>query len=484
MQEREINLIDLLIEILLRWRMMIVWMIVGGILLGAFSYVRSIQSAVTQKSELEQQNDLQAKLITLEEVEETLTAAQINSVRTVLNNDKYNEYFNQSVLMQIDATNVPRMKLSFLITAEDADKCYSIERIYEDLLSCGLYQWVADRDQTDKVSTNLKELITVNGSQRDFSESNVAIISIAIVHVTEEECRELSRQVIEYLEEQHEQLVRQLGTHDMELLGQSFANVTDIDLLNRQKTMLNNIASGNINAEKLQKDFTAEQQKYYLLLKKADTENGEENNTEQNNTEQIPTVSVSSPSVSVRYIFLGMVLFAFIYMVYRLLKYILSNKLRATDDIRQIYNLTQLGMIPRETSKKRAFSFVDGWILKLRDYNKRIFSRKEATGLAAVAVKMQAKKEGLDAVYCIGSDLKEDALQVAEQMQTMLKEDDITINILNNVLYNQESMEQLQGAKAVFLLEKVGETLYDEIAQELELLQRQDIRVLGAVVVE
>lgn len=492
MQEREMNLADFLMEILLRWRMIIAWMMVGGVLLGGFSYVRSTQSVAAQKAALEQQQDVQTELAALEGV---LTATQINNVRAVVNNEKFSEYYNQSLLMQIDATYVPRTQLSFLITSADMEKSYSIERIYEDLLSSDLFEWIVDRNQEGNVSVNLNELITVNGSRYNLTDSNVIdsnvidsniIVSkeessktdslrIAIVHVTEAECKELARQVIEYLEEQHDWLVQELGDHELELIDQSFVYVNDLKLLNQQRTMLNNITDGNANAEKLQKDFTVEQQRYYTLLKTDDAEES---------AEQVTTVTVSSPSVSVKYILLGMILFAFMYVFCLFMKYILNSKLRVTDDIRQIYDLTQLGMIPQEISEKRAFAFVDGWILKLRDHNKRFFSREEATGLAAVAVKMQAKKEGLDVVYCIGCDLKENALQVAEQMQTMLKVDGITINILNNVLYNQESMEQLQGAKAVFLLEKAGETLYDEIAQELELLQRQDIRVFGAVVVE
>ena len=58
------------------------------------------------------------------------------------------------------------------------------------------------------------------------------------------------------------------------------------------------------------------------------------------------------------------------------------------------------------------------------------------------------------------------------------------MTVLNNVLYNQETMAQLEHAKGAFLLEQVGETLYTEIAQEIELLQRQGITVLGIVVVE
>ena len=55
---------------------------------------------------------------------------------------------------------------------------------------------------------------------------------------------------------------------------------------------------------------------------------------------------------------------------------------------------------------------------------------------------------------------------------------------MDNVLYNSETLEQLEAAKGVVLVEKVGSTLYTEIAKELELLKRQEIQVLGGIVVE
>ena len=45
MKDKEVSLIDLAVEILLRWRMFIVWMLIGGVLLGTYSYVQSKKAA-------------------------------------------------------------------------------------------------------------------------------------------------------------------------------------------------------------------------------------------------------------------------------------------------------------------------------------------------------------------------------------------------------------------------------------------------------
>ena len=75
-------------------------------------------------------------------------------------------------------------------------------------------------------------------------------------------------------------------------------------------------------------------------------------------------------------------------------------------------------------------------------------------------------------------------MAVCEQIKGALREDNLQIHILNNILYDAQTMAQLEDAKCVVLVEKVGSTLYDEIAQELELLKRQEIAVLGGIVVE
>ena len=52
------------------------------------------------------------------------------------------------------------------------------------------------------------------------------------------------------------------------------------------------------------------------------------------------------------------------------------------------------------------------------------------------------------------------------------------------ILTDANFTEEVLHFKGVVLVEKVGSTLYTEIAQELELLQRQEIKVLGGIVVE
>lgn len=471
MRERDISLTDLMVEMLLHWRMFVVWMLIGGLLMGGLSYMLSVQTVAAQRAEKEQQQDAQT---IIKQLEETLTLIQKNNVRAVLNYEDFSRYYNQSWLMQIDAANAPETELTFVVKAATTEQSYSIERLYEDSLVNGMNQWLADQNAL-KAGTNVGELVTLARRVADNLPSDS--FTVRVVHITEEECRELADYVEEYIDYLQTKFTQNVGKHDIILVNRSFAWAVDTELLEQQRMMVNNITLDNVNANKLHSAFSPEEQTYYELLKAEKTIEGDESETGM-------AVSVLTPSVSIKYVFMGMVLFAFLYVLYLFLQYIFNNKLRATDDIRQLYNVPLLGSIPRTAGKRKVFAFVDTWIMKLRNRNKRIFSDEEATGLAAVAVKMAARKEGVTEVYCIGCDVKGHVLDIAEKFKKTLKEDNINLSILNNALYDQEALGRLSSARCVFLLEQAGATLYDEIARELELLQRQEIKVLGVVMVE
>lgn len=97
---------------------------------------------------------------------------------------------------------------------------------------------------------------------------------------------------------------------------------------------------------------------------------------------------------------------------------------------------------------------------------------------------MSAEKNLVNSVYLIGCDLKDQALAVCEQIKDSLNQSNLQVHILSNVLYDAQAMSNLENAQGVVLVEQAGATLYDEISQELELLNRQGIKTLGGIIVE
>ena len=161
----------------------------------------------------------------------------------------------------------------------------------------------------------------------------------------------------------------------------------------------------------------------------------------------------------------------------------MNNKLKATDRLDDLYDIPQMGVIYCEQGKRKMFGFVDKWILSFCYRNQHWFSEAEALKLAASAIKIAAQKRSLDSVYLIGSELKGSTLEDCDKIKNILAESKISVRVLSNVLYDAEAMEKLQDVQYVVLVETAGATLYTEIADELCLLSRQNIQVLGGVVV-
>lgn len=109
---------------------------------------------------------------------------------------------------------------------------------------------------------------------------------------------------------------------------------------------------------------------------------------------------------------------------------------------------------------------------------------EQSMELAFAAVKIAAAKNRLNSICLMGCNLDAGAGKVCETLKTALEKEQLNVTVLDNVLYNAEAMEKVDAMTGVVLVEKAGSTLYNEIAGELELLKRQEIAVLGGIVVE
>lgn len=432
MKEREISLIDLLIEILLHWRGIIVMMAVGGLLFGAVSYERSARSVQDQTALVDE---------------------------------------------MLDSANVRRMDVIFLVTSDDLERTYSVEKVYEDMLnSAELIEQMAKESGISAPS--LEEVYSL---ERGFKETlnGSDTFRISIVHREEEICRKLAGTIIDYLSQKHDGLEEKMGQHEIQVLDQSIGLVGDGGIRDPQKTALDNIFSAKTMAEKLRAGFSLEELQYCILMVSG-TDVSQSDVGAAVPASAAP-VSIAPPRVSLRQVLFGMILGAVVYALAIFLRYMLNNRLRAVDSLQALYGIPQLGRIPGEKSGRRLFGFLDRWILALRYWGQRRFAPEEAAHLAAVAVKMEAAKNGLDRICFLGCGLKEQALERCQQMEAMLADEKIEVRILDNVLYNAESMEELGDMKAAVLVETAESTLYAEVAQELDLLERQGIMVLGGI---
>lgn len=508
-REREINLMDLLVEILLHWRTILLSMLIGGILLGGYSYVRIFLNMKNQNlaMEKEQQALEQQKEMTPEEIteqwengrillEEQLEEGQVYSVNSALVYKRFYEekldYQQNSPLMQMDPYHVQQTEMLFAILPEDVEQVNNIRMVYENLLSgsafstyiqeeCGL-----ERGAEKLITLSYPEYkyeATQNIILKDYAKETFGIINLQVSHENSDTCQAMADAVVSYIEGQKDTLEDIYGAYEIKLLNRIQGEVADNDIANLQKANIADLYSLQSTYNSLKDDFSDEELAYFEYLLAGNPAEISEVDIDKTENDGEITTTEKTPSISIKCILMGVVLFAFLYIFILFLFYVFDSRLHGADSLQEIYGIPQLGMVPA-LPQKRFLGAIDQWILRLRYCNQRKFTSEESIEMAAVAIKMAAKKQGLKQVFLMGCNITGVSAQVCEKIKAFLEKEQLKVVILNNVLYDAEAMERLESAEGIVLVETAGSTLYKELEKELQLLIRQKIGILGGIMVE
>mgnify|MGYP000573358667 CR=1 FL=1 len=490
MQTREINLLDMIADILSHWRGLIVALVLGAILLGGVSYMRSfrtVQNAQQQEPAVQDEATVQAQL---SQLERNLDEKSQAVVLTVLDDEKEYDlkktYSENSIYMQLNPLQTVQTELIYQVQTADGSMDGQLGALYTSLLNnVGLYDWAAQQTGIEAgyagelLSAETVSSLTIQCKTEKLQQAmslGTNCVKVSIQQSDAEACQKLAEAVKTYISEEQKQLNNELGQHALVLVSETTGSVMNKDLMDEQIKCRNEIASLQSTIAATKADFTEEQKKYYELLTWEEAEQSEQ--PAQNATaEEKP---VPTPAVSKKYVLLGAVLFAFVYAVVICLVYIFNTRLRESDDLQSIYGIPQIGLVVRESGRK---IFLDKWVDSLRHYGKRKFTAEQSMELAFAAIKIAAVKNGLNNICLMGCNMSAGADKVCESLKAALEKEQISVSILDNVLYDAEAMEKMDAMQGAVLIEKSGSTLYNEVVDELELLKRQDIRVLGGIIV-
>lgn len=487
MQTREIDLLDMIADVLSHWRGLIIALVLGAVLLGGFSYMKSLRTAqpetvVQEETTVEEQ---------LTQLEQSLDDKSLATVLAVVDDEKEYDlkktYSENSIYMQLNPLQTVRTELIYQVQTADGSMDGQLGALYTSLLNnVGLYDWVAQQTGIDAgyvgelISAETVSSLTIQSKTEKLQQEmflGTNCVKVSILQSDTEACQKLAEAVKAYISEEQKQLNNELDQRALVLVSETTGSVMNKDLMDEQIKCRNEMASLQSTIATAKADFTEEQKQYYELVTWEEAEHSEQ--PAQNVTaEENP---VPTPAVSKKYVLLGAVLFAFVYAVVICMVYIFNTRLRESDELQSIYGIPQIGLVVRESGRK---VFLDKWVDSLRHYGKRKFTAEQSMELAFAAIKIAAVKNGLNNICLMGCNMGAGADKVCESLKAALEKEQISVSVLDNVLYDAEAMEKMDAMQGAVLVEKVGSTLYNEVAGELELLKRQDITVLGGIIVE
>ncbi len=513
LEEREINLLDLFVEALYRWKMLVVCMIIGTIFVGCFGYYKSYQDIQNVEEETEAEEEIVVEPVV--EPVTPMTDTSYSTVEQLLNNEaslaEYQKYFRSSILMQIDPFHAPMAKLIYHIHTSGSVDAATLSALYVQSLNMTLGSVLATACD-DLSESQAMELFSVNNIVYvSDTPSNDATLTITLYHANTDICTLMADAVTAYIDQL---VVTPHTSYICELVSQNQATDMNPDIITNQNKYRNTISDLKLQISAAKDKLTTEERKYYDRLKQSDLTLKEillsdttpviasDEETKENPIVVSPTPAITtatafsseddssasevkapaSPGFSLKYFMLGLLLGAFLHTIIVAVIYIASPAIRYTEDTQSLFGAYRIGAIPNR--KRWSANPYTRFLQRLRDHGSEEISATQALNVASVNIRSLIEKKSLSSLCIVGSNINEFSQAVCDNLISNLSNDALQIGVADNILTDASALKTFGSYDGIVLLEKAGQSKYDDIKKELQLIASQEKALLGMVVME
>jgi hypothetical protein len=458
--EREINLIEIFWHILLGWRQIICFGILFALLIGGMKYSMNIKAY-----QASQNIDIEKAKIELGKEEQKKLADAIDIQKRI---DEYVNYQNTSALMQIDPYEKHVLELQYYIKSDyiinytkDSERDYTNEltSIYCNYINSGeMAQKIIDESGLSITQEDFRELLSVSQA------SNTIYITISFADTDK---LEVICEVLKNYLQQKEPELQKIGSHSLNLIEESQNVIVDSSLIEKKNSIYSNITSLNSQLDTLKAGMSSEQQTILELeVEKMSGESEEE----------------EVPSFSIKYLILGAIMGGFLVCLWIVCKMIFSVKLQNPEEIRNLYGARLFGEITVHGRKKRFLSTIDDKILALKNRKKKKMTADQQIKVLSANIALSCKQQGIDCIYLTGSEYEEMDKTILDKLKKELLIQHIKVKDGGSISYDAASLQSGIEIGHIVFVEQTGQSIYDEIYNEINLVKEQHRDILGFVV--
>lgn len=439
-QERELHLKDIIFAVLHQWRKIFVLALVFAVLLGGMK-------AVSVRKKSAQTVDLTAYYQQLEEYEQTKTVKEQEQEWIEERLTNHRAYMQESVLMNLDPTNLYRAAMDFYIA--DADELYA-QRILEVYRSA-----INNADFIDQAAAELeleskylRELLTVSTKSVTVGEKTRQQVGVAVNYKDLEGVTRLLELVNQQLDNTAGQVTDSLGSHTLMKIQGFVGKCVDNS----------GVAAAQWAEKERLTDYEDAVNKVQKSLKGLD----------------VP-VKPAAPNNSVvrsavKFAVIGGLLGGVLGAVWALMTILFGDKLYSASDLQGRYNVKLLGTVAGGKKK----SGLDRWL----DAREGRITEDTAQNDALLAVSIRSRCA--DEVLLCGD--AEAAKGLAGRLSNALAP--VTVLETGDPVKEPDALECLQQAKSIALVAVCGKDRYSHMAKIMELMHDLNKEFIGCIVVE
>lgn len=490
---RTISLKELLEYVLLRWRLLIICVIIFAVVANGCSYLKSYNDSLQTRREEENPD--------LSQYENELKDSEIQEVQDAVDDyisygetyEKYKEYMDNSIKMQLDANAVPTTKIIYQITGNSELKNIS-DTFVEMFPNDDVFKQINEKTNWDVNSSYINELISVTNSdmatislgeqstsnvlENNSQENEPILLSIRIISDSQENCEVMETVVETELETITAELQRQFGKFSIQKVGEAYSEETNKELLSDQQSCINEMNTVSNVIKNIETALSEQQQAYFLALLNSDNENS--TTVMESGQEEVSTISY----INIKYIILGAIVGIFVFAFYTMCKFLFNRHLMSLNFIKIDLHSPLLEVFAIDEQNKKIGKHLDKWIRNFFVQRNETFSKEERLQMLCTNIKVFMRKKNIEEIYLTGSISTTEISQFLQELKVYLDKSKITFVTGNSILYDANSLEMFTEKKGVVFIEQIGKSLNDEIHKELQYCNEYSVENIGIVVLE
>lgn len=464
---REVSLPRLLLLTFRSWRSMLAVGLILAILLAGMKVMREYSNRSVSN---EAHEEYLAQMAIYDASVEAYSSA-IERFQTKI--DAKQNYFNESVLMQINPHQECVSTVSMVVRTpglESAGEAVAdvsqtesgsiviasnIVHAYNDFVKNGI-SYDSFAQELGVPEQSVRELIQVTVDQYHFS----SVFQIQARSSDIDFSARLMDYILEQIEENKDAFRSALGEYEISLVSRNEETVVDTALLQQQTELQNSIAT-------MQKNLQTSQTALKELIKP---------------TEATGASKKQILKHGIKYGVVGMMGGIFLMILLHAIRILMKGRILTDDELNVAYGLRNILTMPAGAVRKEPRSFIDRFVEKLVN-DAPDMSSAAANDVLIAKVENLSFADEIHKVLLVGTVGETRLESFANRLTKRAKESDSPLIFEASADLDKDAaaVRRLRTADACIVVEEVGETVYRDAAEVIELLLATGKPVLGTV---
>lgn len=450
-----ISVKDLIKECIRKIWIIIVAMVVFGILLAGFRYVKDKKNiANTTVAESTEKVDV-------EKIVDDLESDDYNQVMTYVDLTNYRDqnrvYTADAKLMKINPYKVDTVLLQYYVNAEDENTRKDMAAAYLSYISGGsLAADVVENNDLEDSSSDIQELIQCDATGlttgTSFYTENTNTINMYVYGVDEQDAKDIASYVKESMDA-YSQKLSAVAPHTLTLFEEQYSVTCATKLVSLKNDRFGNLITYNDRTTSYEGLLSDKQKESAQKIIAAQKENDElEDSDETGKTakkDETPKASISK-----KYLVVGAFLGLVLAVVIIVLRYMFDPTIKTSKDLQMFYGTNFIGDVAQ----------ADGALLA-------------ASKIINMCSNRQIKK-----VLIAGKMASENEAAIKEVVDAVEKKG-IVADIIGDILTDADAVQTLEAKSNVVLVEAVRKSKYEDFNQEKALCESLDAQLLGYIAI-